>query len=39
MIIIFKWVKAATKRKGMCFPCLLWTEPEKKGLNLSKGDG
>ena len=37
MIIVFKYVKAATKRKGMCFPCLLCAEPEKMSLKLSKG--
>jgi len=38
MVIVFKYIKAATERKGMCFLCLLWTEAEKMVLNLSKGD-
>lgn len=37
IVIVFRHIKAATKRKAVCSLYLLGTEPEKIGLRLSKG--
>lgn len=38
IIIVFRYVKAAIKRKAACSPYILWVEPEKMGLRLKKED-